>query len=81
MADFRCVSARKRCVFFHLQSPDERVCESFDEMNLRDSLLRGIYNHGFEKPSPIQARAIMPCCAGTCGLVCNAFTHSLQAMM
>jgi len=36
------------------------VVESFDEMGLKTSLLRGIYSHGFEKPSAIQSRAIMP---------------------
>ena len=34
--------------------------ESFDEMALPESLLRGIYAHGFEKPSPIQQKAIVP---------------------
>jgi translation initiation factor 4A len=33
---------------------------SFDEMNLKLKLLRGIYAYGFEKPSPIQSRAIVP---------------------
>lgn len=33
-------------------------------MNLREELLRGIYAYGFEKPSAIQQRAIMPCIAG-----------------
>jgi len=36
------------------------VCESFDDMHLRDELLRGIYAHGFEKPSHIQKRGIIP---------------------
>ncbi|XP_004297956.1 PREDICTED: eukaryotic initiation factor 4A-3-like [Fragaria vesca subsp. vesca] len=31
---------------------------SFEDMCLKDELLRGIYNHGFEKPSAIQQRAI-----------------------
>lgn len=34
--------------------------ESFDEMNLSESLLRGIYGYGFEKPSAIQQKAIVP---------------------
>jgi translation initiation factor 4A len=34
--------------------------ESFDDMNLRDSLSRGIYTYGFEKPSKIQQIAIVP---------------------
>jgi translation initiation factor 4A len=33
---------------------------SFDEMALPENLLRGIYAHGFEKPSPIQQKAIVP---------------------
>lgn len=36
------------------------LCESFDDMGLHDDLLRGIYCCGFEKPSPIQAMAIVP---------------------
>ena len=34
--------------------------DSFDEMALPEPLLRGIYAHGFEKPSPIQQKAIVP---------------------
>jgi translation initiation factor 4A len=34
--------------------------ESFDEMKLKDEILRGIYAYGFEKPSPIQQQAIVP---------------------
>ena len=30
-------------------------------MDLREELLRGIYAYGFEKPSAIQQRAIVPC--------------------
>lgn len=30
-------------------------------MNLKEDLLRGIYAYGFEKPSAIQQRAIVPC--------------------
>ena len=33
-------------------------------MNLREELLRGIYAYGFEKPSAIQQRAIVPCIKG-----------------
>jgi superfamily II DNA/RNA helicase len=29
-------------------------------MKLKEDLLKGIYAYGFEKPSAIQARAIMP---------------------
>eukprot|EP00934_Nitzschia_sp_Nitz4_P006280 Nitzschia sp. Nitz4//scaffold89_size161592//157895//159226//NITZ4_002407-RA/size161592-snap-gene-0.184-mRNA-1//-1//CDS//3329559703//6270//frame0 len=37
---------------------------SFDEMNLKPDLLRGIYAYGFEKPSAIQQRAIRPIVLG-----------------
>ncbi|KAL1569267.1 RNA helicase [Salvia divinorum] len=33
---------------------------SFDEMGIKEELLRGIYNYGFEKPSAIQQRAVLP---------------------
>lgn len=41
------------------------MVDSFDEMNLSEALLRGIYAYGFEKPSAIQQRAILPCIKGT----------------
>ena len=36
------------------------MIESFDDMGLKEDLLRGIYSYGFEKPSAIQQRAIKP---------------------
>jgi len=36
------------------------VFDSFDKMNLKDNLLRGIFAYGFEKPSYIQQKAIVP---------------------
>ena len=33
---------------------------SWDELNLNTDLLRGIFAYGFERPSPIQQKAIMP---------------------
>jgi translation initiation factor 4A len=33
---------------------------SFDEMDLDERILRGIYSFGFEKPSPIQQKGIVP---------------------
>merc|ERR1719323_2826681 len=42
----------------------DEVCENFDDMQLREELLRGIYAYGFEKPSAIQQRAIVPCVKG-----------------
>jgi len=43
---------------------EQKVVTNFDDMNLTDDLLRGIYAYGFEKPSAIQQRAIMPILAG-----------------
>merc|ERR1712176_1155521 len=42
----------------------DEVVEDFDNMNLRELLLRGIYAYGFERPSAIQSRAIIPCVKG-----------------
>ena len=42
---------------------DESV-ETFDELNLKPELLRGIYGYGFEKPSAIQQKAILPIIKG-----------------
>ncbi|KAK2358646.1 eukaryotic initiation factor 4A-10 [Trifolium repens] len=38
--------------------------DSFDAMGLQENLLRGIYAYGFEKPSAIQQRGIVPFCKG-----------------
>jgi len=40
------------------------VIETFDEMGLREDLIRGIYSYGFEKPSAVQQRAIIPIVKG-----------------
>ncbi|KAL7053602.1 hypothetical protein AAHC03_026565 [Spirometra sp. Aus1] len=39
-------------------SEDVRVVPSFKKMGLKNELLRGIYEYGFEKPSLVQQRAI-----------------------
>lgn len=38
--------------------------ETFDELNLKTELLRGIYAYGFDKPSSIQQKAILPIIKG-----------------
>eukprot|EP00878_Enallax_costatus_P000286 GHUV01000358.1.p1 GENE.GHUV01000358.1~~GHUV01000358.1.p1 ORF type:complete len:411 (+),score=136.95 GHUV01000358.1:140-1372(+) len=38
----------------------EESYESFDQMGLLENLLRGIYAYGFEKPSAIQQKGIVP---------------------
>ncbi|GME67542.1 unnamed protein product [[Candida] boidinii] len=40
------------------------VVATFEEMNLKDDLIRGIYGYGFEAPSAIQSRAIMQIISG-----------------
>ncbi|XP_058415803.1 eukaryotic initiation factor 4A-I isoform X1 [Diceros bicornis minor] len=47
-----------------IESNWNEIVDSFDDMNLSESLLRGIYAYGFEKPSAIQQRAILPCIKG-----------------
>lgn len=47
-----------------IESNWDQVTESFDDMGLHQQLLRGIYGYGFEKPSAIQMRAIVPCTKG-----------------
>jgi translation initiation factor 4A len=37
-----------------------KMYDSFDNMNLNDNLIRGIYAYGFETPSKIQQLAIVP---------------------
>lgn len=37
---------------------------SFDQMGLKEDLLRGLYNYGFEKPSAIQQRSVIPIVSG-----------------
>ena len=47
-----------------IESTWDEVYDNFDDMNLKEELLRGIYGYGFEKPSAIQQRAIIPCVKG-----------------
>ncbi|KAG9127883.1 RNA helicase [Ceratobasidium sp. 392] len=41
-----------------------KVVSTFDELGLKEDLLRGIYAYNFEKPSAIQQRAILPITKG-----------------
>merc|ERR1712168_1246794 len=47
-----------------IESNWDEVYHNFDDMSLKEKLLRGIYAYGFEKPSAIQQRAIVPCIRG-----------------
>ena len=42
----------------------EHVIHTWDELEIEPKILRGIFAHGFEKPSPIQQRAIKPVIEG-----------------
>ncbi|OMJ75767.1 hypothetical protein SteCoe_25034 [Stentor coeruleus] len=45
-------------------SEEVKIYSTFDSMCLREDLLRGIYSYGFEKPSAVQQRAIVPITTG-----------------
>ena len=47
-----------------IESNWEETIESFDEMGLKDELLRGVYSYGFERPSAIQQKGIKPIVLG-----------------
>jgi superfamily II DNA/RNA helicase len=42
----------------------DEITATFDAMDLKEDLLRGIYAYGFEKPSAIQQRAVKPILMG-----------------
>ncbi len=47
-----------------VETSDIKVYTSFDDMPIPADLLRGIYAYGFEKPSKIQEKAIVPIVEG-----------------
>jgi len=47
-----------------IESNWDQIIDSFDNMSLKPELLRGIYAYGFERPSAIQQRAIIPVIKG-----------------
>lgn len=40
------------------------IYPNFEEMNLKEDLIKGIHSYGYSKPSPIQQRAIVPIIEG-----------------
>ena len=46
--------------FIFQSNKNLKVYKTFDDMKLRDELMKGIYAYGFDKPSLVQQRAIMP---------------------
>lgn len=51
------------------QSDLLEIAETFDKMNLKENLLKGIYSYGFEKPSFIQQKGILPVISGRDAIV------------
>lgn len=47
-----------------IESNYDEVATTFDQMNLKPEITRGVFGLGFEAPSAIQQRAIMPIVAG-----------------
>merc|ERR1719284_825349 len=45
-------------------SEDVEVITSFDALELKADLLRGVHAYGFDRPSPVQQRAIRPILKG-----------------
>lgn len=45
-------------------SDNVKVSNTFEDMDLKEDLVRGLYQYGFERPSAIQQRAIKPMVAG-----------------
>lgn len=43
---------------------DTTVYDDFEKMGLDEKILRGVYAYGYEKPSAVQQRAIVPCTRG-----------------
>ncbi|KAL4918843.1 P-loop containing nucleoside triphosphate hydrolase protein [Aspergillus aurantiobrunneus] len=48
-----------------IESNYDEITDSFDSMDLKSELLRGVYAYGFERPSAIQQRAIVPIIKGS----------------
>ena len=48
----------------HFVNDDVVKTEKWCDFDLQDDLLRGIYNYGFEDPSEIQKKAILPIISG-----------------
>lgn len=45
-------------------SKEVTVAPTFEDMHLKENLLRGVYAYGYESPSAVQSRAIVQICKG-----------------
>ncbi|WPK23842.1 hypothetical protein PUMCH_001092 [Australozyma saopauloensis] len=57
-------AADKKLLFSSKSTKNVKVFGSFEKMDLKPDLLKGIYSYGFEAPSAIQSRAIMQIMSG-----------------
>ena len=48
----------------YLQPNWDQSVDKFDDMGLKEDVLRGIYGYGFTKPSPIQMKGVLPVIQG-----------------
>lgn len=55
---FFCVSVEEPEELF--ETNWELEVDNFDDMGLKEEVLRGIYAFGFKEPSPIQQKGILP---------------------
>ncbi len=60
VSDDKGSSSTNACPYTTNNTQNLKVYDNFDDMGLSDNLIRGIYSFGFENPSKIQARAIVP---------------------
>jgi len=44
----------------YLEANWHETVDKFDDMGLKEEVLRGIYGYGFKNPSPIQQKGILP---------------------
>lgn len=57
-------AADKKLLFSSKSTKNVKVFRTFESMDLKPDLLKGIYSYGFEAPSAIQSRAIMQIMSG-----------------
>lgn len=57
-------AADKKLLFSSKSTKNVQVFRTFESMDLKPDLLKGIYSYGFEAPSAIQSRAIMQIMTG-----------------
>ncbi|XP_063722123.1 uncharacterized protein LOC134848545 [Symsagittifera roscoffensis] len=49
---------------YEIETNWNKTVDKFDDLGIKEKLLRGIYSYGFENPSAIQQRAILPATQG-----------------